>query len=256
MGVNSATVRDKYADRNTYPYTDRPVSTDTSGNHNTLACQIQKLKRLMAGTDLDEGESQIYVSEDEYPDTIIIEGGMNDTYDTDEKEQTYFAQFEKNVNGVYMQQSTSKEVTKGTCYIKTPLEEVDRTCFAGAYRYLAEELLNLFPKAQLFFTTASGLGYWQNSVVERRYRTAEQQRKCANLCAATLIDWSAEGQISAILTYPQGSGTEEDPYLWGQCTLTNADSADLMHPNAKGGKKYGHLAALVIQQKFLDIKSM
>lgn len=256
LGVSSATVKDKYSDRNTYPYTDRPTSSDNSGNHNTLACQIQKLKRLMAGTDLDEGESQIYTSESEYPNVIIIEGGMNDGYDIDEKEQTYFAQFEKKVSGVYIQQSSSKEVTQGSCYIKTPIEEVDRTCFAGAYRYLTEELLNLFPSAQIFFTTASGLGYWNGSVVEKRYKTAEQQRKCANLCAANIIDWSAEGQISVILTHPQGSGTEDDPYIWGQCTLPNADSTDLMHPNTRGGKKYGHLAALVIQQRFLDIENM
>ena len=121
---------------------------------------------------------------------------------------------------------------------------------------MVEELLNLFPKAQVFITTCSGLGYWRGSVVERRYRTAEQQRKCANLCAATVIDWSAEGQISPILTYPQGSGTEDDPYIWGQCTLPNTDSSDLMHPNTKGGKKYGHLAANVIKQRFLNIEFM
>ena len=151
---------------------------------------------------------------------------------------------------------STSELTQGSCYIKTPIEETDRTCFAGAYRYIVEELLNIFPKAQIFITTASGLGYWNNSVVEKRYRTAEQQRKCANLCAANIIDWSADGQISAILTHPQGSGTEDDPYIWAECTLPNADSSDLMHPNVKGGKKYGHLAALVIKQRFLDIENM
>lgn len=210
----------------------------------------------MQGTDLDPDEVQIYTSESEYPNIIIIEGGMNDTYDNEEKEQTYFSQFEKKVDNVYIKQKSTSELTQGSCYIKTPIEETDRTCFAGAYRYIVEELLNIFPKAQIFITTASGLGYWNNSVVERRYRTAEQQRKCANLCAANIIDWSADGQISAILTHPQGSGTQEDPYIWGQCALPNADSGDLMHPNIKGGKKYGHLAALVIKQRFLDIKNM
>lgn len=256
LGVSSATVRDKYQDRITYPYTSRPVSTNNSGNLNTLACQVEKLKRLMQGTDLDPDEVQIYTSESEYPNIIIIEGGMNDTYDNEEKEQTYFSQFEKKVNNVYIKQESTSELTQGSCYIKTPIEETDRTCFAGAYRYIVEELLNIFPKAQIFITTASGLGYWNNSVVERRYRTAEQQRKCANLCAANIIDWSADGQISAILTHPQGSGTEDDPYIWAECTLPNADSSDLMHPNVKGGKKYGHLAALVIKQRFLDIENM
>ena len=256
LGVSSATVRDKYQDRITYPYTSRPVSTNNSGNLNTLACQVEKLKRLMQGTDLDPDEVQIYTSESEYPNIIIIEGGMNDTYDNEEKEQTYFSQFEKKVDNVYIKQKSTSELAQGSCYIKTPIEETDRTCFAGAYRYIVEELLNIFPKAQIFITTASGLGYWNNSVVERRYRTAEQQRKCANLCAANIIDWSADGQISAILTHPQGSGTEDDPYIWAKCTLPNADSSDLMHLNVKGGKKYGHLAALVIKQRFLDIENM
>ena len=253
LGVSSCSVKDKYQDRNTYPYTSRPVQANSTGNLNTLGCQIEKLKRLMAGTDLDGGENKIYETEDEYPNVIIIEGGMNDSFDNDEKEKTYYAQFEKSVNGVYIQQSSSKEATQGTCYIQTPIDEVDRTCYAGAYRYVVESLLTLFPKAQIFITTCSGLGYWNGSVVEKRYRTAVQQRKCANLCAATVIDWSAEGQISSILTHPQGSGTQEDPYIWGQCTLPNADSSDLMHPNIKGGKKYGHLAALVIKQRFLQI---
>ena len=256
LGVSSCSVRDKYQDRNTYPYTSRPVQSNSTGNLNTLGCQIEKLKRLMAGTDLDSGESKIYETEDEYPNVIIIEGGMNDSYDSDKKEQTYYAQFEKQVNGVYIQQTSSKEVTQGSCYIQTPIDEVDRTCYAGAYRYVVESLLTLFPKAQIFIITCSGLGYWNGSVVEKRYRTAVQQRKCANLCAATVIDWSAEGQISSILTHPQGSGTQEDPYIWGQCTLPNADSTDLMHLNTKGGKKYGHLAALVIKQRFLDIENM
>ena len=256
LGVSSCSVKDKYQDRNTYPYTSRPVQANSTGNLNTLGCQIEKLKRLMAGTDLDDGENKIYETEDDYPNVIIIEGGMNDSFDNDEKEKTYYAQFEKAVSDVYIQQSSSTEVTQGTCYIQTPIDEVDRTCYAGAYRYVVESLLTLFPKAQIFITTCSGLGYWNGSVVEKRYRTAVQQRKCANLCAATVIDWSAEGQISSILTHPQGSGTQGDPYIWGQCTLPNADSGDLMHPNTKGGKKYGRLAALVIKQRFLDIENM
>ena len=84
LGVSSATLKDRYADRTSYPYSSRPDKADGSGNTNTLSSQIQKLKRLMAGTDLDSGESQIYASETDYPDVIIIEGGMNDAPDSDE----------------------------------------------------------------------------------------------------------------------------------------------------------------------------
>lgn len=93
LGVSSCSVKDKHQDRNTYPYTSRPVQSNSTGNLNTLGCQIEKLKRLMDGTDLDSGESKIYETEDEYPNVIIIEGGMNDNYDSDEKEKTYYAQF-------------------------------------------------------------------------------------------------------------------------------------------------------------------
>ena len=251
LGVSSCSVKDKSNDRTTYPYTSRPIQSNSTGNLNTLGCQIEKLKRLMEGTDLDSSESKIYTTEDQYPDVIIIEGGMNDNYDNDEKEKTYFGQFEKLASNVYFK--GSEEATLGNCYIQTPMEEVDRTCFAGAYRYVVESLLNIFPNAQIFITTASGLGYWNGSVVEKRYRTAEQQRKCAALCGATIIDWNSEGQISSILTHPQGTGTQEDPYDYNTCTLPNADSSDLMHPNTRGGMKYGHLAALVIKQRFLQI---
>ena len=54
LGVTSATIKDRQADRTAYPYSDRPTSTGT-GNINTLASQVQKLKRLMKGTDLDSG---------------------------------------------------------------------------------------------------------------------------------------------------------------------------------------------------------
>lgn len=254
LAVSSASVRDKHQDRNTYPYTSRPISSESSGNLNTLACQIEKLKRLMAGIDLDDGESKLYATEEDYPNVIIIEGGMNDNYDSDEVESTYFDQFEKKVDNVYIQKNSSTGITQGSCYIKTPIEEVNRTCFAGAYRYLVEELLALFPNAQIFFTTASGLGYWNGSVVQTRYRTAEQQRKCANLCAASVIDWSADGQINGIVNHPSGTGTKDDPYIWAATTNTGYnDTNDAMHPNQRGGNKYGKLAALTIVQKFLNM---
>lgn len=256
LAVSSASVKDRYADRETYPYTSRPISSENGGNLNTLSCQIEKLKRLMEGTDLDEGENKLYSTEEEYPNVVIIEGGMNDTFDTDEKELTYFNQFEKQVNSVYIKQNSSSEISQGSCYIQTPIDEIDRTCFAGAYRYLVQSILDLFPNAQIFITTASGLGYWHGSVVESRYKTALQQRKCANLCAASVIDWSAEGQISSIVNHPSGSGTEEDPYIWGEVKDTGYnDTGDAMHPNARGGKKYGRLAALSIIQRFMDISN-
>ena len=250
LAVSSATVRDKFTDRATYPYTSRPVSTDNSGNNNVLACQIEKLKRLMDGTDLDAGEEQIFTSADMYPNVIIIEGGMNDSYDADDS--GYVGQFTRQATNVYYQLNDDGAPTLGSCYIKTPIAEVDRTTFAGAYRYLVEELLELFPDAQIFITTASRLGYWSYDVNDRRNKTAAQQRQCAELCGASVIDWNAEGQINTIVNYPQGTGTVGDPYIIDR-TVDNVDTNDAMHPNTRGSEKYGRLAALVIKQRFMNI---
>ena len=215
LAVSSATIKDRYADRAAYPYTSRPVSTDNAGNHNTLACQIEKLKRLMQGTDLDDGETAIYQSAEEYPNVIIIEGGMNDG--TDANTDNYYDQLEKVVDGVWKKRYASDDPEQGKVTIKTPIEEVDRTCFAGAYRYLADELLQLFPNAQIFITTCSSISYRNgNPISQKRTIMAEQQRLCSDIFAFNLIDWHRDGQINSIANYPMGSGTESDPYIWGE----------------------------------------
>jgi hypothetical protein len=253
LAVSSATLRDKQTDRVTYPYTSRPVSSNNTGNLNTISCQIQKLKRLMAGTDLDGGETKIYETVASHPNVIIIEGGMNDNFDIQSVEDTYTAQFSKQVNNVYYKQTGGSNIL-GTFYIKTPIAEVNRTCFAGSYRYLVEELSLLFPDAQIFITLSSGLGYWTDNVVDKRIRTANQQKKCAQLCSASIIDWNGEGNINSIVNYPTGSGTEVDPYVLNQ-TVGSIDTNDAMHPNARGGKKYGRVAALVIKSKYINFNN-
>ena len=245
LGIVSATVRDRYADRTTYPYTSRPTSSGT-GNQNTLASQIQKLKRLVIGTDLDAGEVKLYT--DHTPDVIIIEGGMNDWYDNETKENAYPQQFITQVNGVYYKNSAGT-VTQGNYHIKTDIETVDRTSFAGAYRYIVEELLTLFPDAQIFIVTASRFNYFVDNP-QVYDKIAEQQIKCARYCAATVIDWNGEGNISTITDYPTGSGTQDDPYTVYGGTKNTTDG---LHPNARGGRTYGRLAANVIKQRFLNI---
>lgn len=247
LGVVSAKIKDAYQDRETYPYTSRPTSSGT-GNQNTLGSQVEKLKRLMTGTDLDAGEVQIYT--DHSPDVVIIEGGMNDSVDTSEQESTYGEQFIVKAENVYYKDS-SGTVTQGDYYIKPDDEtEVDRTCFAGAYRHIAEEILTLFPDAQIFITTPSRFNYF--TVNPQRYDTiAEQQIKCARLCSATVIDWNGEGNINTITDFPSGSGTSEDPYTVYGGTKNTWDG---LHPNERGGRAYGRLAAKVIKQRFLAIR--
>lgn len=250
LAVSSASLKDHYADRNQYPYSDRPVSSDNTGNRNTFACQIEKLKRLMAGTDLDEGETQIYTSSADYPDVIIIEGGQNDSPDSDAKVEAYKSQFTKYVTNVYVSPPYGGTPELGNTYIKTPANEVDRTSFAGAYRYLCDELTTLFPNARIFFTTRSGLGYWMGDVTDISFKIAKQQRICADYCGVPIIDWHQDAQISVINNYPDGDGTQEHPYTVGT-GVHGEDTSDSMHPTSRGGKKYGSLAALVIKQNFI-----
>jgi len=251
LGVSSASLKDRYGDRETYPYTSRPSSSDNSGNRNTIACQVEKLKRLMAGVDLDKGEQMVYQDEAAYPDIIIIEGGMNDTFDSCEVVASYQTQFVRYIVDVWIKDGYEAEVKKGNTYIKTPLEDVDRTCFAGAYRYIVEELSALFPRAQFFFTTVSRLGYWFYDINDVRDKTAEQQRKCARLCGAAVIDWNACGAINTITNYPPGNGTKEAPYPTVQ--IHTQDTEDAMHPNRYGAQKYGVLAANMIRLYYLGM---
>jgi len=245
LGVTSATVKDRYADRTTYPYTDRPTSAGT-GNQNTLASQVAKLKRLITGTDLDTGEVQIYT--DHSPDIVVIEGGMNDTPDSSAKEEAYPQQFIVKTTNVYYKNAAGT-IVQGDYHIKPDIETIDRTSFAGAYRYIIEEILTLFPNAQIFITTASRFNYFVDN--PQYYDTiAAQQIKCARYCAATVIDWNGEGNISTIVDCPHGSGTQEDPYTVYGGTLNTYDG---LHPNARGGRIYGRLAANVIKQRFANI---
>lgn len=251
LGVSSATVRDRESDRVAHPYTSRPMPDDNEGNHNTLACQVEKLKRLMVGTDLDEGEQAIYQTPAEHPDIIILEGGMNDVSDAADVAAGYGQQFTKHMTDVWISNGYEEELRKGDIYIKRPLEEVDRTCFAGAYRYLMETLSGMFPRAQFFFTTASRMGYWFYDVNDVRDKTAAQQRECARLCGAAVIDWNACGAINTVTNCPPGDGTKENPYP--NVCLHGPDTDDGMHPNDFGAKKYGALAANMIRLYYLGI---
>jgi len=249
LAVTGATIRDNNTDRTTYPYTSRPTSGGGI-NQNTLACQIEKLKRLMAGTDLDAGETQLYSDSDDYPNVVIIQGGHNDMYDSSAVEATYTAQIEKLVEGVYIARKSSDTPEIGNCYIKTPDVEVNRTCFAGAYRHIMDEISTIFPDAQVFIVTCTNVSYRTNAITDIRYKIAEQQRKCAKMLSASLIDWHQDGQINGVVNNTIGSGTAEDPYLYGAPSL---DTFDNLHPNVRGGKKLGQVAAQAIINNFMAI---
>lgn len=237
VAVGSATLRDKYTDRVAYPYTSRPVQSELSGNLNTFACQIEKLKRLMAGTDLDEGQTQIYTSEIDYPNTIYVQGGTNDGVDTDEEVVTYIQQLYQAQAGVYVTDSTGTNIS--TAYVKSDIDTIDRTCYMGAIRYLYEELHELFPKAKIYFITPAGLSYGTGNNIQF-YKKADQIRYCCNLLSIPTIDWDLEGRLNYIDNYMTGSGTELDPYVINGVTT---DTTDTLHPNESGSLKLAEVVA-------------
>ena len=172
---------------------------------------------------------------------------MNDAPDSDEVAATYYNQFMTSKTAYYKLNS-SAAVTQTTVWVKPAIDTIDRTCFAGAYRYLCEELLALFPNAQIFLTTVSHMNYFTVDPNDRYGKIAEQQRKCADIMSYTVIDWHAEGNLNTMMIGLNGSGTESDPYT---PVGGNEYTTDLLHPNDKGGKRYGRLAGKVIAQKYL-----
>lgn len=255
LAVVGATIRDKFNDRDKYPYTSRPQN-GMLGNGNTFACQIEKLERLMIGLDLDEGESQIYTEESQYPNVIVIAGGMNDInsskpYDTEIEVLNYSNQFLRHVSNVYVDNGDGPVL--GSCYVKTPLEETDRLTYAGAYRYLVERLSSKFPKAQIFITTIAPHHAWDKDFVKLTRIIAEQQRICADMLSVTTIDWHSNVQINIVNNYLDGIGTIDNPYSTIRSIDINGTSTiDNIHPNSEGGRKYGVLAGKKIAEMFIQ----
>lgn len=246
LAVVSATVKDQSNDRTNYPYTSRPTS---GTNTNTLACQIEKLKRLMAGTDLDEGEVAIYQRPEDYPNIIIIEGGQNDGKDSEEKVSNYPNQLVKKATNVYFKKRGSEsEAMLGECYIRTPIEELDRTSFGGAYTYLYRTLHEMFPNAQIFITTCSSVSYRDTQVIDDRNNINDQQKNIASLLSIPIIDWFGETMINSVDNYASGSGTIEDPYI---LSAKSQDTIDGLHPNWLGGGKMALYTYKTILSKYV-----
>jgi hypothetical protein len=247
LGVSSATLRDFSNDRTTYPYTSRPVSTDNTGNHNTFGSQIEKLKRLMAGTDLDVGESKIYASSADYPDIILIEGGTNDG-NGDASTSGYANQLYTTQSNVWYKTSGGT-ASQGSVNIPNAYNSssVDRTTFMGTIYYLWGSLHVLFPNAKIFFITPSGLSYANGN--NAAFQTKGSQIKTAcNLLSIPAIDWGANGRLSFVTeTAITGAGTSVDPYIINNVTPNTWDS---LHPNTTGALMLAKVVAGVLNQNY------
>lgn len=250
LGTSSATFKDKYSDRETYPYNSRPVGNDLrGGNVNTFASQIEKLKRLMIGTDLDTGESRIYTSESDYPDIIFIQGGANDGVDTSEQVSSYADQFYNQVSA-YVKTSDEATSTLQYVHVKPGIETVDRLSFAGSARYLYEELHTLFPDAIIFFITPCSLSYLNGNNQVTSIEKSDQIKKAARYLACPVIDWTEIGGVTYVDIDPIGNGTENDPYMTRR---SNSEyTSDNLHPNDAGAYKLA-LAVYSKIKSYLDV---
>jgi hypothetical protein len=99
------------------------------------------------------------------------------------------------------------------------------------------------------------LNYRTRAITQNRCIEAEQQRKCGCIFSVPVIDWNKNCQINVIYNYPPGDGTTENPYLYGEGTgLDDSDSEDLLHPNTRGAKKLGQVAANAIITNYMKIE--
>lgn len=232
LAVSSATIKDFSTNRVDYPYSDKPNKDDgRQNNKNTFGSQIEKLKRLIEGTTLYEGETKL---RDGYaPDIIFIEGGTNDLVDN--STDSYVSQI-YTVEHKYIKYNSNSvnDPDAEPQYIKVPtkLEETDRTTFAGAMRYLYGWLHNEFKNALIFFITPSGLQYMSGNT-HKYLEKGDQIKYAASLLCTPVIDWGVNGRLSICDNVVKGTGTKDDPYTYAEAGEYSIDS---LHPNDDGAR--------------------
>lgn len=222
LGVGSMTVKDKY-DWKTSPYSSRPIKTDNQGNHNTISSQIEKLKRLMKGTELYDGETALGTNYQ--PDIILLEGGANDMPDLIDS------------------------IKKDSSQYALAIAEDNRTTFAGAMAHAVKEMRSMFPNTQIYFITTSGLYYGHTDKPFDFMKKSDQLRMAASLLNIQTIDWDCEGRLSFVFNNSEstGDGSQKRPYRYDCPTR---ETRDLLHPNETGGL---YLAEAVVKKLVKDI---
>lgn len=227
LGVPSATLKDKYKDTTLYPYTSRPIMSSSDGNLNVFHNQILKLKRLMDGTDLDSGESQIYTTPDEHPDVIFIEGGTNDDADSATNDYQNILYNQKKCYVKYGE----NDIRNSNAYIKKDMSDVDKTTFVGALSYLYSELHTMFPKAKIIMISPCGLSYPNGNNMDC-ITIDNQLTEASKYFAMSVVHWLNTG-VSYYNIRTSGDGTENDPYSIADTT----DTKDWLHPTSDSANK-------------------
>jgi hypothetical protein len=239
---SSGTLKDIQKDRNLYPYTSRPYSNGLT-NNNTFACQIEKIKRLMEGTDLDAGEKQIYKDVSDYPDTILIEGGKNDVVDKNSSLNAYtniLYEFKENVYYT----AWGSEPKLGSVYLTKNIDDIDRTTFIGAVYYLVSSLRAIFGKdVNIWFINPSNLFSANSYNPTKDIEVTKSIELAASMLSIPVIDWNRKGRLSFAfenLSQQDGDGTKENPY---KATASTYFTTDMLHPNDKGANLLAKVVA-------------
>lgn len=195
VAVNSAVL----ADKNGTVYDGNPVFNGADGDvNNVLGNQVQK----------------IINNNYEKPDIIIIAIGTN--------------------GGISITQEQMKSVYYGDGNTLIPLENVDRTTSAGAYRWCLEKLHETYPNAIIFWCTPVH-GAQDVRLAEGTMRNAESLRIATEYTGQIMIDTIRCGI----------SGATERNNIDGEYL------ADGLHPNINGAKKIGYYNASKVMP-FLD----
>lgn len=210
LHVNIAVPSSRYCDYSDTIYDGNPVWDGEDHNHNNvIGNQVEKIWR---GKD---PEHPNYSKVDEYQDfdIIIIAAGSNDQ----------LSSFDADIEPAFTNNNTPVD-----------LSTVDRTTFAGAFRYSVETLQRLYPNAKIFICTPI-----QASDVIRNYSGMNTKRNY-------LKDLANRISVEYIDTFECGiCGIYEGNHVVGR------DLQDGLHPNASGAKKIAKYNAKSVINKYI-----
>lgn len=191
MIANVAVVGAHLKDKSGTVYDGNPLFNGADENmNNVLGNQVQKIVN----------------NNYETPDIIMIAIGTND--------------------GIHITKDQIKAVYYDENDVLIPLDSVDRTTSAGAYRYTTETLHNLYPNATIFWCTPI-TGCRAIKKTEEVMKWAESLRIATEYTSQIMIDTIRCGI----------NGVNEFSGVNGEYLI------DGLHPNANGAKKIGYYNA-------------
>ena len=217
----SATLKDKSNDREKNPYYGLDYNfhgTGTGANENTMLSQVERIKRLHYGTNLQNDEFKLPTWC--YPDIILLEFGKNDSADITEN---YFNSLYDLKENVYVDSTLVSKM-----YLKKEVDSVVRTNICGAIAVAYEELKTLYPNAKTFFITPSGLMYLGTDKQQQYILISNQIRESCELLSIPTINWDRNCEpVNNFNVKVTGDGTQENPY---KIVKNTSETSDGMHP--------------------------